>query len=629
MRKDITRRDFLNGIALGTAALGLTPIEALANKRGSSSLWAAGYYPPAETGMRGSHPGSFETAHALARHGKRWAPPKQRTGPLYDAVVVGGGISGLAAAKFYRDRRAGRSRILVLDNHDDFGGHARRNEFDVDGRMLLCYGGSQTIDRPGKYSAVAKRLLEDLAIDVDRFHDYYDQDYFSSRNLGHGIYFDRATYGVDRLTANPTGALLSAMPGRGPMQTAIREMPISRTDQDAFLRLLEGGVDYLDGMSVDEKRAFLRNTSYLDFLEHQAGMPEAVREIMRDTFLQLVSVGWEAESALEAARWWLPGTRELGVQPPDEDKEPYIHHFPDGNAGVARALVRDLVPAAMPGSSMEDLVTARAVYSLLDERDSDVQIRLQSTAVDVRHAAGGEFVDVTYVRDDEPYRVRARHVVLACYNNIIPYICAEVPEQQADAIRYATKVPFVKASIAIRDWHAFMNAGFFRVYTPGDVYFKHLKLDFPVSMGDYRYPQRPDEPVVISAWYSPTTRGLPAKDQYRAGRLRLLEMTYDDFEQNIVGHLDGMLGRHGFDAERDIAAITLNRWPHGYAYEFEGIGVPAEYNRFNGPHITGRAQIGRISIANSDSEAYAYVNGAIDAADRAVNEQLGRARPPR
>ncbi len=271
---------------------------------------------------------------------------------------------------------------------------------------------------------------------------------------------------------------------------------------------------------------------------------------------------------------------------------------------------------------MEDLITARADYSSLDTEESDVRIRLNSTAVDVRNTADRKFVDVTYVNGGKPYRLRARHAVLACYNDIIPHICAEVPEEQAEAIRYSTKVPFVKGSFVIRDWHAFMNAGYFDVYTPGDAYFKHMKLDFPVSMGDYHYSKGPDEPIVISAWYSPTTRGLPTKDQYRAGRLRLLEMRFDDFEQNILSHLDGMLGSYGFDAERDIAAITLNRWPHGYAYEYEGVGVPAEYGRYNGPHITGRARIGRISIANSDSEAYAYVNGAIDAADRAVDEQL-------
>jgi spermidine dehydrogenase len=325
---------------------------------------------------------------------------------------------------------------------------------------------------------------------------------------------------------------------------------------------------------------------------------------------------------MSAAEYYFPGTRELGVQEDHGEEEPYIFHFPDGNAGVARSLVRDLIPHAIPGKTMEDLVTARADYSLLDTPDSDTRVRLNSTVVNATNTADGKYVDITYVKNGEVCRVRARHAVLACYNNIIPYICPEVPKKQVEAIRYATKIPFVVGSFAIRNWQAFADAGYFRIYSPGDVYFKQMLLDFPVSMGDYHYSKGPDEPIVISAWYSPTTRGLPAKDQYRVGRAKLMEMSYDDFEQDIYSHLDGMLGPYGFDAEREIAAITLNRWPHGYAYEFEGIGVPGEYDRYNGPHIAGRAQIGRISIANSDSEAYAYVDGAIDAADRAVNEQL-------
>jgi spermidine dehydrogenase len=622
MTHRISRRDFVNGIALGTAGLGLSPIETIAQGLLPSSIPGAEYYPPALTGMRGSHPGSFEVAHALSRSGRKFPFPAEQTDSTYDLIVVGAGISGLSAAKFFRDRRDGSANILVLDNHGDFGGHATRNEFDVDGKKLLCYGGSQTIDNPAKYSKVAKQLLQDLAIDPRRFYDYYDQEYFSSRGLGYGIYFDYATYGVDRVTANPMGGFFGELPTEGQRLAAIRAMPISEYDRREFARLLDGGVDYLGDKSVDQKRRLLHKISYLDFLERYAGVPDSVREILRDTFLPLTAVGWEAASALYAAEWWFPGTWELGVQEPEGDEEPYIFHFPDGNAGVARSLVRDLIPDAIPGSTMEDLVTARADYSSLDTGDSDVRIRLNSTAVDVGHTKDGKFVDVTYVNDGDVHRARAQHVVLACYNNIIPYLCSELPDEQIEAIRYATKVPFVIGNIAIRNWRAFAEAGYYSFYSPGDVYFKYLPLDYPVSMGDYHFSKGPDEPIVISAWFSPTTRGLPAKEQYRTGRLTLMEMTFGDFEQNIFSHLDGMLGPYGFDAEREIAAITLNRWPHGYAYEFEGVGVPAEYNRHNGPHISGRAQIGRISIANSDSEAYAYVDGAIDAADRAVNEQL-------
>jgi spermidine dehydrogenase len=578
------------------------------------------YYPPSLTGIRGSNDASFKAAHAVAREGRSFPIPREQTEATYDLVVVGGGISGLSAAKFFRDRHGSDSRILVLDNHDDFGGHARRNELDVDGKTLIGYGGSQTLDTPSAYSEVAAGLLKDLGIQLDRFYDYFDQDFFSQRGLGAGMYFDQATFGKRALTGNPLEIWNPADADQ--LEAAVRSMPISPGDQDAFIRLLGGGVDYLQGKSVAEKDTLLRNTSYLDYLERHAGVPASVREILRDTFLPMVGVGWEAASAWEALQYSFPGTDALGLAPKHERDEPYIHHFPDGNASVARLLVRDLIPDAMPGSTMEDLVTARAEYAALDREGADIRLRLNSTAVDVRHSSNETHVDVTYINGGNSYRVRGRHVVMACYNQIIPHICPELPAAQSDAIGYATKIPFVIGSFALRNWQAFADAGYRMLYSPGDVLFKRMSLDFPVSMGGYQYPQNPDEPMVVSAWHTPTVRGLPAKDQYRAGRAKLLQMSYQDFESDIFGHFDAMLGPHGFDAERDIAAITLNRWPHGYAYEFEGVGVPAEYNRYNGPHIAGRARLGRISIANSDSEAYAYVDGAIDAADRAVNEQL-------
>lgn len=628
-KSSISRRDFLNGTALSLAmGATLSPAEILARTltdNGSlspdpgASLAA---YPPALTGMRGAHDGSFEVAHDVARFGRTFLRPQQQTDPTYDLIVVGGGISGLAAAKFYRDRADSPGKILVLDNHDDFGGHARRNEFDVDGKKLLAYGGSQSIDNPAKYSRVAQKLLRDLSIDVQRFYEYFDQEYFSRRGMSGGLFFDRATFGEDKLITNPMAGLFGPGLEGGKLAAAVAAMPIAEQDRALFLRLLQGDVDYLDGRSRQEKIELLDSISYLEYLKTHAGMSDAVCAIMQDTFLPMISVGWEAESAFEAARYWFPGTWELGVQKDAGEGEPYIFHFPDGNAGIARALVRDLNPAAIPGNTMEDLVTTPANYALLDSPEADARIRLNSTAVEVRNTADGKYADVSYVRNGQVYRSRARHVVMACYNGMLPYICPELPSEQVEALQISTKIPFVIGSIALRNWRAFADAGFSRFYSPGDVYFKTAFLDFPVSMGDYHYAKGPDDPVVLSAWYSPTTRGLSTREQYRAGQARLMQMSYDDFEKNIYTHLDSMLGPHGFDAEREIAAITLNRWPHGYAYEYEGLGMPRSYDREHGPHIAGRQQVARISIANSDSEAYAYVNSAIDAADRAVNEQL-------
>jgi len=622
-KPDITRRDFMSGVALSVAAgTTLSPLEIFARQ----SAAGGEYYPPALTGLRGSHVGSFEAAHAVAWAGKKFPIPANLTDDPYDLVVVGGGLSGLSAAKFYRDRVGRGAKILILDNHDDFGGHAKRNEFNVDGKTLVGYGGSQTIDGPANYSAVSKQLLIDIGIDVQRFYDFYDQEFYARHNLSEALYFDKGRYGADRVLPSPLGGFFGEPIENALAEANFRRMPISIEAQDAFMMLLQGGVDYLEGKSIAEKKEFLLKITFEKYLQDVVGVPQDLTDIFRDQIAPLWGVGWDALSALQATKYQHFGTWELGIESESTfgSDEPYIHHFPDGNAGIARALVRDFNPAALPGNTMESLATAQARYTELDKKANPVRIRLNSTAVDVRHTPNEKNVDVTYVRDGETFRVRGRHVVLACDNKLIPYICSETPEEQVAAIRYATKVPLVVGNVAIRNWRAFDKMGYQSFYSPGNVLFKLMGLDFPVSMGDYRFSPNPDEPIVVQGWYCPAApgQGLTAKEQHVIGRRKLYEQSFDEFESSIYAQFNGMLGEGGFDAERDIAAITVNRWPHGYAYEYNDYDDPPEYNRYDGPHLKGAAQMGRISIANADASAYAYVNGAIDASDRAVNEQI-------
>src|SRR5262245_9962317 len=194
----ITRRDFLDGVAL-TIAAGLTPMAQVA-----AQPWR---YPPALTGLRGQHEGSFEVAHAQAREGRRFQFDGVWIEERYDLVVVGGGISGLAAAFFYR-RADPAARILILDNHDDFGGHAKRNEFTLDGRLIIGYGGSEALQSPKTlYSKVAKGLLQELGVEIARFETAFERGLYPSLGLSRATFFARESFGRDVLVAGDPSSL--------------------------------------------------------------------------------------------------------------------------------------------------------------------------------------------------------------------------------------------------------------------------------------------------------------------------------------------------------------------------------------------------------------------------------------
>lgn len=620
---NITRRDFLNGAALGLVAGGaLSPLELLAGVRAPSP------YPPGLGGLRGSHPGAFEVAHAVALQGVRYPTPKRRTDQVYDLAVVGAGISGLSAALLHQQRAGGQPSILVLENHDDFGGHATRNEFSVDGRRLIGYGGSQSLQSPSAWSKVASGLLRDLGIVTDRFYEYYDQTYFRSRGLGRGLYFSKRLYGKDVVLPHVFDTDFGEAAIANP-QPVVAAMPISAQGKAAALRLLTSKRDYLEGMDRDERLALLNRISYSAFLRDYAAVPAEVSAIFREQPRGIWGVGWDAVPALEAYRWHAPGMRHLGLGElaynwADFAEEPYIFHFPDGNAAVARALVRHLIPGAVPGASMEDLVHARVDYSRLDQPGASVRLRLNSTVVWMRHTADKRAVDLTYAKAGQLHRVRARHVIYAGYHNLLPHIAPELPQEQAAAAASVTRVPLVYINIALRNWRAFAALGFHQISVAQPELMHSFGMDFPVSMGGYHYAAKPDEPVIVHGAYVPATpdQGLTNMEQHKAGRRRLLEMSFAAFEEKILAQLGGALAAGGFAAERDIAAITVNRWPHGYAYEYNELFDDPSFGRHHGPHTIVRRRLGRISIANSDAEAYAYADGAIDAAHRAVNEQL-------
>jgi spermidine dehydrogenase len=624
MGRKITRRDFLDGVAVsvGSSLIGLNALSLEAQEPASSAFAPEknpAYYPPAMLGMRGDHDGTFTYAHML-RDGEFWdgAGAPEKLSESYDLVIVGGGISGLSAAYFYRKQAGPNARILILENHDDFGGHAKRNEFTAGNRLLLANGGTQSIENPSAYSKVSKDLLRELGVETKEFYKDYDQKLYSK--LGTACFFDRETFGEDRLVTGMNAT---------PWLEFLSKTPLSETVRRDIARVYTEKTDYFPGLSLQEKRAKLAHMSYADFLTKVCKVSEQALPFFQKFPHDLYGAGIEAISALACYEneddydsFTYPGFAGLNLGESELDKEdPYIFHFPDGNASIARLLVRSLFPGSIPGHTMDDVVTARADYSRLDQDASHVRIRLNSTVVQARHLGpieSAKEVEVAYVRGGKLQSVRAKNCILACFNMMIPYICPELPDKQKDALHYCVKVPLVYTRVAIRNWAPFQSLGIHQIVAPGS-YHSHVALDFPVSIGEYKFPTHPDEPMVLFMLRTPCAPGAPRQDQYRAGRVELLQTPFSTFERNIRDQLQRMLGAAGFEAARDISGITVNRWAHGYSYEYDSFSDP-EYSPAERPCVIGRQQFGRISIANSDAGARAYTDCAIDQAFRAVQE---------
>ena len=638
MAKKIGRRDFLNGVAVSGSGLILqgfgADAEALATApQGATPApkvpYPSNYYPPTLTGMRGSHKGSFEVAHALAWRGEKPA----RYQPLdehYDLVVVGAGMSGLAAAWYYRKKMGPEVRILLLDNHDDFGGHAKRNEFHHNGRMMLSLGGAQNLEAPSDYSDTAAQLMNDLGIDED-FIAAMDQRtpddlvLAGKFNAANGIAIP-GTEGHVVIGGNWFAAVFG---GDGYTST-VRELPIAPSEQDKLIAFFGGSQDFLTGLSLSEKWRYINTVSYNQFLIEKVGLEESTLPILNAVIIHMSGVsGWHltvaeaisnVASGINSMGWVGKTLASLGGSILDSVLQ--VRMFPDGNASIARLLTQKLIPEVAPTmQGPEDVAIAHFDYSKLDINGRSTRMRLNSTVVGVREVESKR-VEVDYVTGGSAQRVTADSCVLACYNNLIPHLCPELPERQKEGLSYGVKTPFVYASVLLENGHAFTKLGATFFQCPYDT-FQWVSCAPTMAVGGYEPPRGPDDPMVLFLMHSPMTgpKGeLTGREQLRLGRHKIYATPFASYEAQIRSQLQALMGTQGFDHEKDILAITVNRIPHGYAYPYLALDDP-EWKKGQAPHEIGRAQFGRISIANSDSQAIALMDAAFDAAWRAVQEQ--------
>lgn len=614
MQRAITRRDFVQGAAVAAGAAlqaGALGSSGLAN---ASAAVSAGTqrmtiadYPPVKTGMRGSHPGAYEIAHALARDGAKFPEPKS-TEEHYDLIVVGAGISGLAAAHYYQKRFGADSKILLLENHDDFGGHAKRNEFHQSGEMVLSMGGTHNLEW-WSFSKTVNAFMQEHGVDCKAMRKQMEFAYGRDAPNSPAMWFDETTYGVNRLV---TSFNLSAK-----LTTEdIDKIPISDAGRDSLKRFYDSAPS-LEDWTEAEAEDLLSSISYPDFLRQYGGLTEDAVQLFDKEEHGSWGLEMRAISAAEAMWEGYPGAHLFGEDWSEDSFGYPVAMWPDGNASLVRLMVAKLVPQSAPNATAENVAMTQFDYSALDRENANVRLRLNSTVIGVDNIDQG--VSVTYASSEgELKQVSARHSVLSCYHSIIPHLCPAMSDTQKAALKYQVKVPMILTNVLLRNSQALDKLGVDAVSCPGRLHAR-LFLFKGLHTGGYKRSDTADEAVSLVFWgsVSPPEDAVDIRSQLRGSRQKLLELSFEDFEREVRTVLDGLLGPAGFDVAEDILAITVNRWPHGYAYEYMQLWDP-EWESGEAPHEIARQPFGSITIANADAGASAYTHVAIDQAYRAV-----------
>jgi spermidine dehydrogenase len=591
----ISRRDFLNGslVAAGSA---------LARPAGSAvadtftGYGGVGDYARAN----GNTWPVVQAAHRLRDGGySEAALTAAKDAGQFDLVVVGGGIAGLTAAHRFRQLRGAAARILILENHAMPGGEARQNEFDVDGVRLFGPQGSNDFGLPGRSDSITDSFFTEFELPREyqwqlwestlkplRFarDNYSNMDGFQESQVDVGYFFDR-----NQGAESPSWH-------RNIWSAALKHTPYSEV---ARRDLLRWRADY--GAVSEQENRYLDTLTYRDYLEKVRGYDAAVTRMVEPIVGLLAGVSSDAACA------------RLGRQLVQDPTRPMALSFPGGNSPFPRALLRALLPAALPGRDFDSLLYGKVDIHALDNNTQNVCVRLEATVLRVRHAgAKADEVGVVYERGGRLSNVRAGRVVMASGGWVNKHLLVDMPGDLRAAYEQFGYAPALIVNVALRQWRFLydLDVTACRWFddTDGIGYCCNLRQNMVTER--HAPALHPDKPAVLNFYLGLAVPGLPAAKQGVAARARLMNTRYADFELLIRRQMLKLFGASGFNPKRDIAAIVLNRWGHARLIEPPGFhfgidGKPSPLERV-------REGYGRISIGHSELNGAQHWGSALE-----------------
>lgn len=608
MDRPITRRDFLQGVALGAAAYALPLRGALAQGEPPPRAPAGG----GGGAFRGQDADALRLGHFVRDRLDEEGVPKDvaDTGERYDLVVVGAGLAGLGAAYAFHRAKEGRAKILILDAHEEIGGHARRNEFDLPGGgTLVAHGGTYALEDPDESPPEVMAMLREVGADPERMARYRDRSVQRRLKLSTGVFFDGRVFGGKTSWAN------------GFYSTAYADFfakaPVSAKARAELTKLYTTREDYLPG--VEDKRAALRGMSWESFIRDRMKLGDDALRFANLYATDLIGLGADGVSA-EAAALVGPGfagtggegfAEKDGILRPVYDAE---SRFPDGCHTIARLFLRAILPEAFPDAAPdpESVFTSRFDPAALDRPERSVRVRFRAMAIRIENK-GEKEATVVYLRPDgRAARVRAGGVVMAGWGMVAKRVVPGIPPEQRRALAQYRYAACVYVSVLLRQWRPIADLGLYDMYTPGG-FATSLMLSDPLRVGRYKPDYEPTKPTILSVHRYLTNPGMDPTTQMKLARIDLEQTPFETIERQVREELLLLFGAAGLDPKKDILGITINRWGHGYAFFSQPNGPEA-------PWLEGRARLGRIAFAGADAGGVPWTPAALEQGRRAALE---------
>ncbi len=591
----MTRRDFLNGVLIGSG----TPL--LAAPPPSDAAWDG---PGGVGDYRKSHGNPWKvlsTAHRIRdREFSADELSAEDTGEVFDLVIVGGGMSGLGAALHFQHTGRPRGTCLILDNHPIFGGESKRNEFVVQGQRLMAPQGANEFNVPTDIDSDAYEIFEQLKI-PRRF------DYQTVPDDLRGLEFDRTNYGFQHWLHAPSF-------GHHVGGHWVRDFWKKHASEN--LRTWKyANQKYFDGKDY---RPWLDRLTYKQYIEHVMGLPSEVTRYADPILAAAMGLGCDALSAYAAHQIGLPGfaglsgNADLPVEFADAPETDW-HMFPGGNTGLARYIVKRLVPDSIPGGhALDAVVNGKLNFRALDRPRNSFRLRLSSTVVRVDQSE--KHATVTYLKDGRLRRVRANGVVMACGSWVSKHIVRDLTAEKRGAFQSFRHSPVLVFNVAVKNWRFLSDLGITSArWTAGFGFSCNVRRQMITRR--YRPAFSPDSPNVITFYVPLFYPGLPADEQGVKGRHEMLPTSFAGYEGQIREQIRNLFGA---SAVKAIAGIILNHWGHAYVNPAPGFyfgkgGEPA-------PPDVIREPLGRVTFAHSELNGHQFWLGAIREGQRAVDQ---------